>query len=129
MKLTTRSRYGLRAVYYLKQHYNDGPVSLPKMVEDLHLSQNYLEQLFIKLKKSGIIESKRGAYGGYILAKDPSEITVGQIIKSLEGNINFSDDCSTNDKCYAIDCVTRNIFIKIDEAINEIINTITLNDI
>lgn len=129
MKLTTRSRYGLRAVYYLKQHYNDGPVSLPKMVEDLHLSQNYLEQLFIKLKKSGIIESKRGAYGGYILAKDPSEITVGQIIKSLEGNINFSDDCSTNDKCYAIDCVTRNIFIKIDEAVNEIINTITLNDI
>lgn len=129
MKLTTRSRYGLRAVYYLKQHYNDGPVSLPKMVEDLHLSQNYLEQLFIKLKKSGIIESKRGAYGGYILAKDPSEITVGQIIKSLEGNINFSDDCSTNDKCYAIDCVTRNIFIKIDDAVNEIINTITLNDI
>ena len=129
MKLTTRSRYGLRAVYYLKQHYEDGPVSLPKMVQDLNLSQTYLEQLFIRLKKAGIVDSKRGAYGGYYLTKSPNAFSVGEVIRALEGSINFSDDCSTNDKCYKIDCVTRNIFVKIDEAVNEVINTITLDDI
>lgn len=129
MKLTTKSRYGLRAVYYLKQHYKDGPVALPKMVEDLSLSQTYLEQLFIRLKKAGIVASKRGAYGGYYLTKAPSEFSVGEIIKALEGSINYSDDCSSNEKCYMIDCVTRNIFVKIDEAVNDVINTITLDDI
>lgn len=129
MKLTTRSKYGLRAVYYLRDHYNEGPVSLPKLVEDLHLSQNYIEQLFIKLKRDQIVKSKRGAYGGYILAKDPMEISVGQVIRALEGSINYSDDCSINEKCYQIDCVTRNIFTKIDSAVNSVIDSISLAEL
>lgn len=129
MKLTTRSKYGLRAVYYLRDHYHDGPVSLPKLVEDLHLSQNYIEQLFIKLKKEKIVISKRGAYGGYILARDPKDISVGQVIRALEGSINYSDECSNNERCYQIDCVTRNIFTKIDTAVNSVIDSITLAEL
>lgn len=129
MKLTTRSRYGLRAVYYLKQRYDEGPVALPRLVKDLGLSQNYLEQLFIKLKKSGIVISKRGKYGGYILSRSPSEITVGEVLRALEGNIDFSADCNSHKECYAIDCITRNVFIKIDQAVNKVIDNMWLDEI
>lgn len=129
MKLTTRSRYGLRAVYYLKQHYKQGPVSLPSLVKDLKLSQNYLEQLFILLKKSSIVVSKRGKYGGYILAKDPADISVGEVIRALEGDIDYSSDCSEHENCDMIDCITRHVFIKIDAAVNKVIDNMSLEDI
>ncbi|MDO5026252.1 MAG: Rrf2 family transcriptional regulator [Tissierellia bacterium] len=129
MKLTTRSRYGLRAVYYLKQHYKEGPVSLPSLVRDLNLSQNYLEQLFIKLKKSNIVKSKRGKFGGYILSRDPKKISVGEIIRALEGDIDYSSDCHDHDNCDMIDCITRHVFIKIDLAVNDVIDNMTLADI
>lgn len=129
MKLTTRSRYGLRAVYYLKQHYEEGPISLPRLVDNLNLSQNYLEQLFIRLKKSHIVISKRGKFGGYILAKNPKEISVGEVIRALEGSIDYSSDCNDHTECDIIDCVTRHVFIKVDRAVNEVIDNMTLDDI
>ena len=129
MKLTTRSRYGLRAVYYLKQHYKEGPISLPSLVKDLNLSQNYLEQLFIRLKKSNIVKSKRGKYGGYILAREPKEISVGEVIRSLEGSIDYLSDCNDHENCDMIDCITRHVFIKIDFAVNKVIDNMTLDDI
>lgn len=129
MKLTTRSRYGLRAVYYLKQRYHEGPVPLPRLVKDLGLSQNYLEQLFIKLKSSGIVISKRGKYGGYLLSRPPAEISVGEVLRALEGNIDFSADCSSHENCYAIDCITRNVFLKIDQAVNQVIDNMWLDEI
>lgn len=129
MKLTTRSRYGLRAVYYLKQHYKEGPISLPSLVKDLNLSQNYLEQLFIRLKKSNIVKSKRGKYGGYILAREPKEISVGEVIRSLEGSIDYLSDCNDHENCDMIDCITRHVFIKIDLAVNKVIDNMTLDEI
>lgn len=129
MKLTTRSKYGLRAVYYLKQHYDKGPVSLPSLVTDLKLSQNYLEQLFIKLKKSNIVISKRGKYGGYILAKKPEHITIGQVIRALEGTIDYSSECNDHENCDMIDCITRHVFIKIDIAVNNVIDNMTLDEL
>lgn len=129
MKLTTRSRYGLRAIYYLKERYDQGPVALPTLVEDLNLNQNYLEQLFIKLKKAGIVESKRGKFGGYYLAKKPGEITVGQVIRALEGSIDYSADCTSHENCDMIDCITRHVFIKIDQAVNDVIDNMTLDEI
>ena len=129
MKLTTRSRYGLRAVYYLKQRYEQGPVALPTLVEDLKLNQNYLEQLFIKLKHSGIVKSKRGKFGGYYLAKKPKEITVGSVIRALEGPIDFSFDCNSHENCDMIDCITKHVFVRIDNAVNDVIDNMTLDDI
>lgn len=129
MKLTTRSKYGLRAVYYLKQNYGKRPVALPQLVEDLNLSQNYIEQLFIKLKRANIVKSQRGKFGGYYLAKAPSDLMVGQIIRALEGNISLAKDCKDHRNCDYIDCITRDVFKKIDFAVASVIDNMSLADV
>lgn len=129
MKITTRSEYGLRAMYYLKQNYEDNPIPIAKMVEELCLSQNYLEQLFRSLKKDNLVISYRGKDGGYRLAKDPKDITIGSIIRSLEGDIELASKCNISHSCISIDCITRNIFYKIDSAVSDVIDNLTLQDI
>ena len=77
MKLSTKGRYGLRALIDLAQHGGEGPVSITSIAERQEISERYLEQLMSKLKKAGIIQSIRGAQGGYVLAKELEEVSVG----------------------------------------------------
>lgn len=129
MRITTKSKYGLRAVYYLKQNKDKGPISLSTLVKDLHLSQNYLEQIFIRLKQAKIIDSKRGKYGGYYLAREADQITVGELIRVLEGNDDdYIDVCSDPHNCNSIDCITLKVFQKMDHAIHSVIDNMTLAD-
>jgi len=130
MKLSTRGRYGLKAMFQLALHHGEGPISLKIVADKQSLSENYLEQLFSTLKKDGLLDSVRGAQGGYLLSRDPNEITVGQILRSLEGNMAPSDcivdnefGCSREDSC-----VTRLVWIKIKDSIDEVIDSITLQD-
>lgn len=128
MILSTKGRYGLKAVFELSLNYGLGPVSLKKISEKYNISESYLEQLFAKLRKDGYIETVRGPQGGYLLARDPKEVTVGMILRTLEGEITTSE-CVNKEVCSreAI-CATRTIFEKIENSINDVIDNITLAD-
>ena len=85
MRLSTRGRYGLKAMYQLAIHYGEGPIPLKQIADKENLSENYLEQLVSQLRKEGLLTSVRGAQGGYMLAIPPREITVGNVLRVLEG--------------------------------------------
>lgn len=130
MILSTKGRYGLKAMFQLALHYGEGPIPLNQIAEKQGLSENYLEQLFSTLKKEGLLNSVRGAQGGYMLSKSPVNITVGSILRPLEGNmapsecaIEENSDCSRDDSC-----VVRLVWIKIKDSIDEVIDSITLQD-
>ncbi len=89
LTISAKVSYGLAAVFDLAQNYNGDPVQIKTISENQDIPQQYLEQLMIKLKQSGIVKSFRGASGGYILIKDPAEITVYEIILCFEGPIEL----------------------------------------
>jgi Rrf2 family protein len=128
MILSTKGRYGLKAIFELALNYGLGPVSLKKISDKYDISESYLEQLFAKLKKSGYIDTVRGPQGGYFLAKNPNEITVGMILRTLEGDITTSE-CINKEVCSRESiCATRVILEKIEKSINNVIDNITLAD-
>ena len=91
MKMSTRSRYGLRFMFELALHYKEGPVLLRDIAERQTISEKYLSKLIIPLKGIGLINTYRGAHGGYSLALEPEKITVKQIVDVLEGDISTVD--------------------------------------
>jgi Rrf2 family protein len=128
--LSTKGRYGLKMMYELALHNGAGPMSLKEVAQKQQLSETYLEQLIAHLKKAGLVTSIRGAQGGYELARKPEEITVGEIIRVLEGPLAPSE-CVLDDEpeCSKADyCVTRLIWEKIRDSINNVIDSITLKD-
>lgn len=90
MKLSTKVRYGVKALFELAMHEGAGPVSLKLIADRQGLSEHYLEQLAAPMRKSGLINSIRGAQGGYVLSRPASQITVGEIIRALEGPVDDS---------------------------------------
>ncbi len=133
MKLTTKGRYGLRAVIDLAVNYENEAVALSQIAERQGISVNYLEQLIAKLKKSGIVDSVRGAQGGYVLAMPPEEISVGDILRALEGDLNPVDCYELNSNeppCSNADtCVTKYVWKRISDSINAVVNEIKLSDL
>lgn len=128
MKLSTRGRYGLKAMFQLALHYGEGPISLKQIAEQQNLSENYLEQLFSTLRKDGLLSSVRGAQGGYLLSMEPSKITVGNILRSLEGDLSPSD-CVAGDECEReLTCVTKTVWVRIKDSIDEVVDSINLQD-
>jgi Rrf2 family protein len=131
MKLSTKSHYGLNACYYLAAEYKDeGSASLKKLAALSGISEPYLEQILLLLKKAGIIYSSRGALGGYRLAKPPSEIPVGEVVRALEDNLeivgcrNSACDCAAG-----INCKTKAVWSKVYDAINETLDNIRLSEL
>lgn len=130
MKLSTKGRYGLMAMNRLKENYGKGAMSLKEIAELENLSEAYLEQLFARLKKSGLVNSIRGAGGGYVLAKEPSEIPLGDIINSLEGDLSLACcDGTKSIDCDKVDfCPTRDILSKLQNKMEEAMSSMTLED-
>jgi Rrf2 family protein len=134
LKLTTKGRYGLRAVIDLAKYSTNEPVSLSDVAERQSISISYLEQLIAKLKKAGVVQSTRGAQGGYSLAKNPEEISVGEILRALEGSLS-PVDCSAVDgegetECSASNfCVTKYVWKRINDSINDTVNNIFLSEL
>ncbi|SJZ72826.1 RrF2 family transcriptional regulator [Selenihalanaerobacter shriftii] len=132
MKLSTKGRYGVRAMFDLALHYGEGTTPLRSIAERQGISENYLEQLIAALRKAGLVNSVRGAHGGYLLAKKPDKITIGDIIRVLEGPIAPSDCVADdgNENCKNIeDCITRLIWKDLQESINEVLDSISLEDL
>ncbi len=129
MKLSTKGRYGVKAMVDLAIRYGKEHVSIKSIAERQNISEYYLEQLFAQLRKAGIIKSTRGAYGGYALSRPPDQITVYDIIKVLEGSIEISD-CIEDTTCTNIDCcATRLLWVRIKESIDGVLKSTTLGDI
>ncbi len=130
MKLSTRSRYGLRMMLELTKRYNEGPVSVKDISGVQNISIKYLQQLAIILEKGGLIRSFRGAYGGYQLTKEPKEIKIKDVVLLLEGNLHIVPCLLDEDYCdRERDCATRNIWKKINEEIIKILDSYTLEDL
>jgi Rrf2 family protein len=130
MKLSTKGRYGTRAMVELALHYGQGNVLLKDIAKRQGISNKYLEHLLVSLKVAGLIKSIRGAHGGYILAKPPAQIKLNQVIKVLEGSIapvECVDDPKTCPRTEA--CVTRDVWRKIKRATDEILESVSLKDL
>lgn len=92
MRISTKGRYGLRALVDLASNAQEGAVSLINVAQRQKISLNYLEQVFATLRKAGIVKSQKGAQGGYMLAKQPEKIKVGEILTALEGKFSIIDE-------------------------------------
>lgn len=125
MKLSTKSRYGLKAAYILAKS-DDKVVPLSVLSKEIGVSASYIEQLMRLLKADGIVESARGAQGGYVLKKSADETTVGEVIRSLEENLEIVD-CIGKSPCTA-NCETKKVWEKIYSAINGALDEMTLKD-
>ncbi|ADL42178.1 transcriptional regulator, BadM/Rrf2 family [Caldicellulosiruptor obsidiansis OB47] len=131
-RLSTKGRYGVRAMFDLALHYDEGLVSLKSIAERQEISEHYLEQLIAALKKAGLVKSIRGAQGGYMLSREPSKITIGEILRALEGSLSPSeciDDIEKVDCPRAEFCVTRKVWEKVKEAIENVVDSVTLQNL
>ncbi|MDL2206305.1 Rrf2 family transcriptional regulator [Eubacteriales bacterium OttesenSCG-928-N13] len=128
MKLSTRGRYGIHAMFDLALHCNDGPQPIKAIAERQDIPEAYLEQLIALLRKDGLVSSVRGAQGGYRLSREPSELTVGQMLRSLEGGLALVD-CLEDESCgRGCTCPTRLVWRKLHDGVNDIVDGITLQD-
>ncbi|MDD2980573.1 MAG: Rrf2 family transcriptional regulator [Hespellia sp.] len=132
MKLSTKGRYGLRALIDLAQYSEKEPVSITSIAARQGLSERYLEQLMSMLKKADLIKSIRGAGGGYVLNKDVKDISVGDVLRALEGSLE-PVTCSGLDPeegCEASkECVTKYVWQRINDSINKTVDEIKLDQL
>jgi len=134
MRLTTKSRYGTRLILDLAIYAKEGPVPLGDVAKRQNISVKYLEQLILKLKKAGFIKSQRGPFGGHMLTKPPGEITIGDIVRILEGTTAITD-CAEMDEqlcgeCNrAGDCLSRWVWVEASKAMFDRLDQITIESI
>ena len=128
MKLSTKGKYGLYAMFYLAQHAGNGPQPL-KCVAEIGVPEDYLEQLLGNLRRAGLATTVRGAQGGYESAKEPQAITVGDIIDATEGPLSISECLSDEGSCHrAGQCKTRRVWEYLSNSINDLLQSISLQD-
>ncbi len=128
MKLSTKGKYGLYAMFYLAQHEGSGPQPL-KAVAEIGVPEDYLEQLLGNLRRAGLVTTVRGAQGGYQLAKAPEDITVGDIIDATEGPLSISECISDEGCCHRSgECRTRRVWEYLSNSINGLLQSISLRD-
>ena len=132
MKLSTKGRYGLRAMIDMARYSEEEPVSISSIAVRQGISEGYLEQLVSLLKKAGLVKSIRGAGGGYILARAMDDISVGDILRALEGSLEPVRCAAfySEEGCMASDgCVTKYVWQKINESINRTVDEMKLNEL
>lgn len=129
VKLSTKGRYGLRAIVDLAKYSENEPVSIGSIAERQDISERYLEQLMAKLKKADLVKSIRGAGGGYVLAKAAEDISAGDVLRALEGDLEPAECLAYHEGgCEASGtCVTKYVWKQINEKINETVDGIKLS--
>jgi Rrf2 family transcriptional regulator, iron-sulfur cluster assembly transcription factor len=133
MRLSTKSRYGLRALFDIAYNCGEGSTQVQDISRRQHISQRYLEQIFQSLKKVGILKSKRGPQGGYMLARKPEDITLNEIVKATEGDLMLVE-CARKgrkkDMCeFAGECVTQTVWLGAESAFHDYLEGITLQNL
>ena len=130
MKLSTRTRYGMRAILELARNNGDRPLQVRTIAQRQDISVKYLEQLMTILKSAGFVRSIRGSKGGYILARSPDEIKLNEVFNCLEGFVATVDCVSNSNLCKRTDdCVTRQVWAQVQNAIQNVLKSITLQDL
>ncbi|WP_106588746.1 cysteine metabolism transcriptional regulator CymR [Salsuginibacillus halophilus] len=123
MKISTKGRYGLTIMIALAKKHGEGPTSLKSIAKDHNLSEHYLEQLIAPLRNAQLVKSVRGAYGGYMLAKEPEDVTAGDVIRVLEGPISPVEVLEDEEPA------KRDLWIKIRDAVKNVLDETTLEDL
>jgi len=130
MKLSTRTRYGIRAILELAENYGKGPLQLRVIANSQEISAKYLEQLMALLKSAGFVRSIRGSKGGYILANAPNQIKLSDVFIALEGPVVTTECLENNSYCERVaDCVARQVWAEVQEAIMNVLQSKTLQDL
>lgn len=130
MRLSTRTRYGMRALLELAIAHKGVPLQIKAIAERQSISNKYLEQLVAMLKTAGLVRSIRGPHGGYVLAKSPAEIKLTDVFKTLEGPILTVECVDDESACSnSADCITRRLWMEINEAILNVLDNKTLGDL
>lgn len=129
MKLTTKGRYAVTAMLDLALHYDQGAVTLADIAKRQGISLSYLEQLFAKLRRNGLVDSVRGPGGGYNLASDPSEISVADIVLAINENID-ARRCGGKANCDGDErCLTHELWESLSNRISDFLSGISLADL
>jgi len=132
VKVSTKGRYGLRAMVDLAVYSNGDHVALYSIAARQGISINYLEQVFSILKKAGLVRSVKGAGGGYVLSGSPATLKVGTILRVLEGKLSVIDEKAEGaeeDKTGVQNCIKVNVWDKMNKSLNELVDTITLEEL
>ena len=131
MKITAKEQHGLRAMAELAARYGQGPVPLGEVADAQGISRDYLEQIVPSLRDAGLVQSTRGVHGGYQLAHVPESITVGQVLKALEGEILpircLSEETAGCDRTDV--CTARTVWAKVHARVSETLDEMTLADL
>lgn len=133
MKISAKSQYGLRAMVYLVKHKNKIS-SLREISENEGIPFDYLEKIISKMEKAGLVKSKKGVQGGYFLARTAEKITLGEIMRALEGKMALVR-CIDEDKEKVFHCpkknicLTKNAWTRIQGILTKALNSITLTDL
>lgn len=123
MKISTKGRYGLTIMIELAKHYGEGPIPLRQIAAEKDLSEAYLEQLVSPLRNAGLVKSVRGAYGGYMLAHTPAEISAADVIRVLEGPIQPVEGIEDEE------APQRELWMRIRDAVKNVLDTTSLEDL
>ncbi len=130
MKLSTRTRYGIRAIIELAMNYGKGPLQIRVIAQNQDISVKYLEQLMTILRSAGFIRSIRGSKGGYLLARQPSQIRLSDVFDALEGNVTTVECVEDKNYCDRnADCIARQVWAQVQRAIKNVLQSITLQDL
>jgi Rrf2 family transcriptional regulator, cysteine metabolism repressor len=132
LKISTRCRYGLLAMVEFGQKYGQDPVSVQELFRKQRIPKLYLQQILVKLRRNGLVESIRGTNGGFVLKKEPKQIKILDIVKAVEGPVQLIS-CTKNakDKCCRRmkECLTRPVWVELHEVVNKVLNERTLSDL
>ncbi len=128
MRFSTRSEYGIRAIIELARHWGGPPVSIHKVAETTGIPYQYLEQLVQKLRRSGIVQATRGVQGGYTLKRDPHEISVGDILRSVEGKIEPYRCPAVGDyQCARQNtCLARHVWSRVAASVSSVVDNMNI---
>jgi Rrf2 family protein len=129
MKLSTRTRYAMRAILQLADNFGKGPVQTRVIAKEQDISVKYLEQIMSTLKSAGLVRSQRGAKGGYILANPPDKIKLSDMFDVFEGPIVTVECVARENYCAkAADCIARQVWCEVQRAVKNVLESITLQD-
>jgi Rrf2 family protein len=130
MKLSTRTRYGVRLMLDLAMNRSKGQIFLKDIAREEEISEKYLSLIIIPLKGAGLVNSMRGARGGYTLARDPSQITLKEIVDVLEGETCLVDCVKNSASCSRAEhCASRDLWTAVSRSISETLGSMTLEDL
>lgn len=128
MKLSTKGRYGLRAMADIAAQSGTQPVSLSSIAQRQRISEGYLESMFGSLRRSGLVRSVKGAGGGYVLMRAANELSVGEVLRALEGDLSIVEPDEAEPGSLRA-CIAQNVWNKVSQRIEDVVESVTLQDL